>query len=413
MTDRDAQLTKRVDYVTKDADAQTATGVVMVPNTVDRQGDFERRETIAAFADQFGAFMDVDEADGGVMHAVWPSEWMSLERNEVLNESETIGETTVDAGAWVQTWQYNDDDLWKLVEDGILGGHSIGAVNAEWDYIGEDPSELPDDVTVPDEVDVDEYYELTDGIIQEVSAVDIPAVPEAQILSASKSGATTAEKRLADHLGSRDGFIEEAKERGHSEEDAERLWGVLDRAVSVEGAADPGAKAKLASAMSALVSALPGGSSDERRADAQTAKNATEGDTSDTSGSTTDAADDMGDDTTTDTEPPEWAKELMEQTQENSERIEAAIEEQKSEADGGGDGEKADGDGETDAFADAPEWAKALKAETERNAERINDVATAAGHSQQIDAAAGGRRGDRKYSSAWDDTLGLPNGGDA
>ncbi len=66
MTDRDEQhYEKRVDYVAKDADAQTATGVVMVPNTVDHQGDWERPETIRAFAEQFDAFVDAGEADGG------------------------------------------------------------------------------------------------------------------------------------------------------------------------------------------------------------------------------------------------------------------------------------------------------------------------------------------------------------
>jgi hypothetical protein len=277
MTDRDAQLTKRVDYVAKDAEEQTATGVVMVPNTVDHQGDWERPATIEAFANQFGAFMDVDEADGGVMHAVWPSEWMSLDRNEVLDAPEEIGGRDVPEGAWVQRWAYHDDDLWGLVEDDILGGHSIGAVNAQWDFNGEDPEDLPDDVTVPDEVDVAEYWELTDGIVQEVSAVDIPAVPDAQILSTSKARAATAEKRLSDHLGNRDGFIEEAQERGHSEEAAERLWSVLDRGINVEGAGEPGAKAKLTSAATAFLNALTGadsGDGSERRAGAQAAKNA-------------------------------------------------------------------------------------------------------------------------------------------
>ncbi len=127
------------------------------------------------------------------MHAVWPSDWMTLERNEVLEEAETIGGDEVDVGAWIQTWQYNDDELWSLVEDGVLDGHSIGADAVDWDYNGEDPEDLPDDVTVPDEVDVDEYFELEDGIVREVSAVDIPAVPDARILATSKARAATAQ----------------------------------------------------------------------------------------------------------------------------------------------------------------------------------------------------------------------------
>jgi len=388
MTGRDAQLTKRVDYVAKDADEQTATGVVMTPLTVDHQGDWERPETIEAFADQFDAFMNVGEADGGVLHAVWPSEWMSLERNEVLDAPEEIGGETVDAGAWVQTWQYNDDELWSLVEDGILEGHSIGAVNAQWEFNGAEAEDLPDDVSVPDEVDVAEYYELTDGIIQEVSAVDIPAVPDAQILSTSKARAATAEKRLSDHLGNRDGFIEEAQERGHSEDAAERLWSVLNRGISVEGAGDPGAKAKLTSAATAFLNALTGSRAGAAGgSDAQTAKNASGGDTSDNDDDGSDAG---ADDTTnmSNDDPmadaPPWAKAL-------DDRIDSL----ESEKDGG------EGSND-DPMADAPEWAQDLddridEVEAELTAEdkpewakaleqRVDDISkqTGATESQQL-----------------------------
>ena len=377
---REQHYEKRVDYVAKDEESQTATGVVMVPNTVDHHGDWERPETIEAFANQFDAFMDVEEADGGIMHAVWPSDWMNLERNEVLSESEEIGGQTVDEGTWVQTWAYKDDDLWGLVEDDILGGHSIGAVNVDWDFIGEEPEDLPDDVSVPDSVDVNEYWELTDGIIQEVSAVDIPAVPDAQILSTSKAKVATAEKRLADHLGNREGFIEEALERGHSEEDAQRMWDVLDRAVNVDGAGEPGAKSRLTRAATVVLSALTGSDDDggsealDRGAGASSSKNAPEGDTSDAGSQ--DAADDMTNDTDSD-EPPEWAQELQAQVEEQSERIDAALE---------GEG------GEADAWADAPEWAKALKEDVDKQAERIDAISkqTGATESQQLGGAEAG-----------------------
>ncbi|MFC6973641.1 XkdF-like putative serine protease domain-containing protein [Halomicroarcula sp. GCM10025709] len=294
---------KRVDYVAKDEDAQTATGVVMVPWTVDHHGDWERPETIEAFAAQFDAFIDAEQADGGILHSVWPSDWMTLERNEVLAEAEEIGGETVPEGAWVQSWGYHDDELWGLVEDDILGGHSIGAVSVDWSFSGEDPEDLPDEVDVPDEVDAVEYYELTDGIIQEVSAVDFPAVPDAQILTASKARAAAAEKRFAEHVGNPNGFIEEALERGHSEEAAQRMWDVVDRAINVDGAGEPGAKSKgrLTRAATTVLSALTGsddGSTSEPP-DASTAKDATGGETPDDGG--TAAADDMSN---KDDEPP-------------------------------------------------------------------------------------------------------------
>ena len=247
---------KEVEFVTKDDDEQVAAGIVMVPDKADLQHDFAREDTIRAFADEFSALMESGSADGGIMHAAWPSEWMSLERNEVLDEPEDIGGQTVDAGAWVQEWRFDDAGTWGLVEDGVYGGYSIGAKGVEWGgpyLIGED--DAVDDVDVPEQLPDDAMvWELTDGIIREVSAVDIPAVPDAEILETKAD----AEKRLAEHLGDRDAFIEEAMERGHSEDDAERMWDNLTRALEEEGAGDPGKQSMFAKAGKAFLSALTG-----------------------------------------------------------------------------------------------------------------------------------------------------------
>jgi hypothetical protein len=227
---------KDVEFVAKDADEQVASGIVMVPDKVDLQGDFAREETIRDFADQFEAFYEADEASGGVMHAVFPDEWMDLERNEVLDEAETIGGVEAPAGAWVQDWHVTDGETWALVEDGILEGYSIGAIQVAWSGPMEEDG-LPDDVAVADGYDGGMgYWELVDGLVQEVSTVDIPAVPDAEILETKAD----ADKRLGDYLGDRDGFLDEAMQRGHSEAEAERLWDLLNRAMEVDGAADPG-----------------------------------------------------------------------------------------------------------------------------------------------------------------------------
>jgi len=299
---------KEVAFTTKEDAEQRATGIVMVPDKVDLQGDFAREGTIRQFADQFQNFVDAGEGDGGIMHAAWPSDWMSLERNEVLDEAEDINGTTAPKGAWVQEWQFNDADLWSLVEDGVLEGYSIGAVNVDWNGpydLQED--DAVDDVDTPAQVPDDAMaWELTSGLIREVSAVDIPAVPDAEILDTKG-----LEKRLADHLGDKGGFIEEMMERGHPEEDAERAWDVLNRAIEVDGADDPGKQSALAKAGRAFLSALTGGdaSKAQTRADGpddpddededseddeddQDDKNATGGDTPD---DTTDMSDDTPD----------------------------------------------------------------------------------------------------------------------
>ncbi|MDF9748372.1 XkdF-like putative serine protease domain-containing protein [Natrinema salsiterrestre] len=230
---------KDVEFVTKDDDEQIAAGIVMVPDKADLQNDFAREETIREFADQFETFVEAGEAGGGVMHAVFPDGWMDLERNEVLDEATEIGGTEAPAGAWVQEWQIDNGDLWELIADGILEGYSIGAIQVGWNGPFEQDADEVDDVAVPDALGEDALiWELVDGIIREVSAVDIPAVPDAQILETKAD----AEKRLGDYLGDRDGFVEEALDRGHSEAEAERLWDVLNAATEAEGSAEPGEK---------------------------------------------------------------------------------------------------------------------------------------------------------------------------
>lgn len=250
---------KDVQFATKDEAEQAATGIVMVPDKADLQQDFAREETIREFADQFGNFVEAGEGDGGIMHAAWPSEWMTLDRNEVLAEAEEIGGETAPAGAWIQEWSINDDELWSLIDDGVLEGYSIGAINVDWSgpY---DPGEddAVEDVEVADQLPDDALvWELTDGLIREVSAVDIPAVPDAEILDLK--AVDGADKRLGDHLGDQDAFVDEAMERGHSEADAERLWDVLNRAIEVDGANDPGKESMLSRAGKAFLSVVAGG----------------------------------------------------------------------------------------------------------------------------------------------------------
>lgn len=391
---KDEQFTKRVRFKEADDERQVATGVVMVPDKVDLQGDYVRDETIRQMAEGFMSRLSSGDSEGGVMHAAFPDH-STLVENTVLDQSREIGGEEVPAGSWVQSWKFDDNELWTLVRDDILSGYSIGADQVDWS----DPMEqedLPDDVEVADGYPDDELtYELQSAMVGEVSAVDIPAVPDAEILQTKD-----AEKRVADYLGDKEGFMEEMAERGHSDGEAERLWNYLQRAVDeddVEASAGWLARAK------AFFTQGPGAPEKTDSAESKTAAEdgGTEDGGKDATGSMTDKEDDQ---------PPEWAIEIKEQVEANNERIEAALE---------GDGEKNAGDGEggeggeKDAFDDAPEWAKALKEETEKNAQRIDDVAKASGTSQQIDGAGSQKQGNRKYSSAWDDTFGLPSGGDA
>ncbi|MCD2204417.1 XkdF-like putative serine protease domain-containing protein [Halobacterium sp. KA-6] len=420
---------KNVEFAEKDDSEQKAAGIVMVPDKADLQNDFAREDTIRGFADQFETFEEAGEAGGGIMHAVFPDDWLSLERNEVLDTAEEIGGQEVPEGAWVQEWEYHNDELWSLVEDGILAGYSIGARSVDWDGPYEqdelddvDTSELPDDEVV---------YELVDGLMREVSTVDIPAVPDAMILD-TKTAAV--EKRLGSYLGDPNGFVEEALERGHSEEDAERLWDVLSTAVEVEGAREPGEKSVFERVGKAVLDALPGSgkspgeaarvseTSAEDPRGGQAAKDATGGDTPDNKdgdGGDVDASDnttDMSDnDPTDDDGGSNDAKELAEQNAEQINELTQAVDNltkaltgpQPKTAEIEIDGEtyevpedqvKAAFGVDEDTDKTVAEAFEELKSEVEANNTRIDSIARQSGGSNQVDPAAakgqGGGEGD-------------------
>ncbi|GAB6863205.1 XkdF-like putative serine protease domain-containing protein [Haloplanus litoreus] len=404
---------KEVDFIAKDATEQIAAGVVMVPDKADLQHDFAREETIRGFTDQFATFVEAGEAGGGIMHAAWPDEWMHLERNEVLDEAEEIGGTTVAAGAWVQEWQFDDDGAWGLVEDGILEGYSIGAIQVDWNgpyVVSED--DAVDDVAVPDALPDDAMvWELTDGIIREVSAVDIPAVPDAQILDTKAD----AMKRLGDHLGNRDAFIDEAMDRGHSEAEAERLWDELNRAIEIDGAGEPGKQSTLARAGKAFLSALMGAddateATPPDESAEQSANNAAGGDTPDDGG--TDAATDT-DDMTDPDDDDGGDKSLAEKNAEQITELTAAVED-LTEALSGPEQKTAEIEigGETyevpeaqlksalgvdeAAGATVADAIESLKHEVDDVAGRVDTIARQSGGTDQLDASAG--NGDEKES---------------
>lgn len=203
---------KQVEIKAVNDEERVATGVVLTPWEVDRQGDWLRPEGIEA--------MYTPSPDDGVMHAAFPDDDAELIRNEVLTESEEIDGVEFDEGEWVIRRKYHNDELWSLVGN-ILHGFSIGGEVSEvnqWD----DPAELPDEVTFPDGVEEGETTELVNGFVEEISDVDIPAVPQATYATVKSLG-----KSVLDDVSSKDEFVEVMEERGHKAKDAEALWSYI------------------------------------------------------------------------------------------------------------------------------------------------------------------------------------------
>ena len=419
------ELRKTVDIKTIDEDERTATGAVLVPNELDHQHDFLRPDAVQNFHS--------DDPDTGVMHAAFPDDAATLERNEVIDESETIGDEEFAAGTWVATRRYEDGDLWQLVADGVLQGFSIGGEISR----AADHEQLPADVRVPDDVEHESGgTELIAGVVNEVSDVDIPAVPRARYKS-------DLGKSILEDVDDEAEFVElMIEQRGHDEADARRLYQYLTDARSkttrrdilqkpivlpngaefddfdecvdelsedmseaeAEAICGAGREQSKCDTMSdsntttdepddatkwQILKELFLGSDDAAAAEAQDQK-ASDGDGMD--GDDEDDEDDddvdndsktatMTDDDTASDEPPEWAKSLTETVEQIDDRVD------KLEADGDADAEKT--------ADEAPEWAQDLAEKVEDLDERVDTISKQSGHSQQLDesATAGGESG--------------------
>jgi len=139
------------------------------------------------------------DPDDGVMHYRFADDDAELVRNEIIDEPETIGGKEYAAGSWIITRKYHDDELWALVDDGVLTGFSIGGEVSE--EVERSADELGDGVNFPAEVRI-RASEILNGYTAEISDVDIPAVPNADHAEKSLT------KNLVERAGDEESFVE-------------------------------------------------------------------------------------------------------------------------------------------------------------------------------------------------------------
>ena len=205
---------KTVAIKATDEDERTATGAALVPNEVDRQRDYLTPDGIEA--------MFAPNPDDGVMHFKFADDDAELVRNEIIDETETIGGKEYAAGSWIIKRKYHDDELWQLVKDGVLTGFSIGGEVSE--DVERSLDELGDEVTFPAEVEPGPATEIVNGYVAEISDVDIPAVP-----NADHAAVKSLAKNIVAQATDEDEFVEMMEPRGHTEGDARRLWSHLQK----------------------------------------------------------------------------------------------------------------------------------------------------------------------------------------
>lgn len=114
-----------------DAEERLVYGVVLEPNVVDTQNEWERPETIKRTAHLFLAKYN-QETELGHQHATFDIRAEVVESyiapQDLDFDGELTGDNVIRKGSWVLVVHITDDDLWQAVKDGDITGFSIGGV---------------------------------------------------------------------------------------------------------------------------------------------------------------------------------------------------------------------------------------------------------------------------------------------
>lgn len=99
------------------------TGPVLVPESIDKQGDIVSADEIQEAAYQYVE----DSQRAGLMHSVMlGTKKVPLVESFIAPQQLTINRRRVKKGSWVVTFKVYDQKLRKMIKDGTLNGFSIG-----------------------------------------------------------------------------------------------------------------------------------------------------------------------------------------------------------------------------------------------------------------------------------------------
>lgn len=100
-----------------------ATFIVMVPDAVDLHGDVTSELEVLKACHNFNKFC----RKSNLFHMV-QTESFDIAESYISPVDLTIGDKFVKKGTWLAVVQANNEELWKLIEDGEINGLSIGAM---------------------------------------------------------------------------------------------------------------------------------------------------------------------------------------------------------------------------------------------------------------------------------------------
>lgn len=122
-TTKDISLS--VDILKARQDKQLVTGIVLVPETVDGQGDIYSAEVIEEAAHAFLANYN-SKTTLGFQHKEFKANRFALVESWIAPMDLVIGTQAIKAGSWIITVKVLLSADWKLIKDGKIKGFSIG-----------------------------------------------------------------------------------------------------------------------------------------------------------------------------------------------------------------------------------------------------------------------------------------------
>lgn len=127
MKKKQPTLKQFVEIAKASDEEQTVSGIVLMPETTDAQGDIYDAEVIRKSAYDFLANYN-KTTKLGHQHSDFKS-WgtrFALVESYVAPLDFVLGDKTVKGGSWVMTVKVLDSKIWKMVKDGKITGFSIG-----------------------------------------------------------------------------------------------------------------------------------------------------------------------------------------------------------------------------------------------------------------------------------------------
>ncbi len=108
------------------ADEQYVLGIVLIPETVDTQGDIYSEEAVRLAAFDYMARFSNGSGQTGLQHKGRLYTEVALVESYVAPVEFKIGDKLIRRGTWLMGWRILDAELWRKIKAGEYTGFSIG-----------------------------------------------------------------------------------------------------------------------------------------------------------------------------------------------------------------------------------------------------------------------------------------------